>query len=81
MTTNNTEYGTGKSTTAGMTRVGRKKQRMEREIENQVAEEMRQRREAIEAKTQERYFDTTNAENFYTKDLTQNTIGRKVMQT
>ena len=33
MTTNNTEYGTGKSTTDGMTRVGRKKQRMERDIE------------------------------------------------
>ena len=36
MTTNNTEYGTGKSSTAGITRVGRKNQMMEREIERQV---------------------------------------------
>lgn len=69
MNTNNTEYGTGKSTTQGMTRVGRKNQRMEREIENAVNEEMRQRTNAIQAKTQERYFDTTNAENFYEKDI------------
>ena len=41
MNTNNTEYGTGKSTTQGMTRVGRKNARMEREIENLVNEEMR----------------------------------------
>jgi len=54
---------------------------MEREIERQVMEEMRQRQAAIDAKTKERYFDTTNAENFYTKDITQNTVGRKVMQT
>ena len=36
MNTNNTEYGTGKSSTQGMTRVGRKTDKMEREIERQV---------------------------------------------
>jgi len=43
--------------------------------------EMEEKRAALEAKTQERYFDTTNSENLDTKDMTQNTIGRKVMQT
>ena len=42
---------------------------------------MRQRHAAIEARKEERYFDTTNAENFYEKDNSQNTIGRKVMKT
>ena len=42
---------------------------------------MAQKKAALEAKDQERYFDTTNAENFDTKDLTQNTVGRKVMRT
>ena len=81
MTTNNTEYGTGRNAADGIARAGRKTQRMEREIERQVAEEMRQKKEALEAREQERYFDTTNAENFDAKDLTQNTVGRKVMRT
>ena len=81
MTTNNTEYGTGRNAADGIARAGRKTQRMEREIERQVAEEMRQKKAALEAREQERYFDTTNAENFDTKDLTQNTVGRKVMKT
>jgi len=54
---------------------------MEREIERQVMQEMAERKAAIEAKHQERYFDTTNRENFDCKDLTQNTVGRKVMKT
>jgi hypothetical protein len=54
---------------------------MEREIERQVMQEMAERKAAIEAKDQERYFDTTNRENFDCKDLTQNTVGRKVMKT
>ena len=41
MNTNNTEYGTGKNKADGIARVGRKNQMMEREIERQVAEEMR----------------------------------------
>lgn len=41
MTTNNTEYGTGKNKADGVARIGRKNQRMEREIERQVMEEMR----------------------------------------
>ena len=81
MTTNNTEYGTGKSSTAGITRVGRKTQNMEREIERQVMEEMQAKKAAEEAKLKERYFDTTNSENLCQRDLTQNTVGRKVMQT
>jgi len=44
-------------------------------------QEMRERQAALEAKTQERYFDTTSGENFDAKDLTQNTVGRKVMKT
>ena len=63
MTTNNTEYGTAKHSTAGITRIGRKTDMMEREIANAVAKEMQERRDAIAAKQQERYFDTTNAEN------------------
>ena len=63
MTTNNTEYGTAKSSTAGIARIGRKTDLMEREIANQVAKEMQARKDAIEAKKQERYFDTTNGEN------------------
>ena len=35
----------------------------------------------MDAKNEERYFDTTNCENLPERDLTQNTIGRKVMQT
>jgi hypothetical protein len=41
MTTNNTEYGTAKNPADAVARVGRKNQRMEREIERQVMEEMR----------------------------------------
>ena len=81
MTTNNTEYGTGKNKADGVARVGRKNQRMEREIERQVMEEMRQRQAGLDAKLEERYFDTTNAENFYEMDNSQNTVGRKVMKT
>ena len=42
---------------------------------------MAQRRATLEAKNEERYFDTTNRENLPERDLTQNTVGRKVMQT
>ena len=81
MTTNNTEYGTAKHSTAGITRIGRKTDMMEREIANAVAKEMQERRDAIARKQQERYFDTTNAENLTPQDMTANTVGRKVMQT
>lgn len=54
---------------------------MEREIERQVQAEMQAKKDAIAAKDQERYFDTTNQENLCERDLTQNTVGRKVMQT
>ena len=81
MNTYNTEYGTGKNQAASIARVGRKTDKLEREIERQVMQEMRERQAALDAKNEERYFDTTNAENLYEKDLTQNTIGRKVMQT
>ena len=79
--TNNTEYGTGKSKADGIARVGRKNQQMEREIERQVMQEMRERQQAIDARQEERYFDTTNRENLVAMDMTANTIGRKVMQT
>ena len=81
MTTNNTEYGTAKSTTEGMTRIGRKTEIMEREIAQAVAQEMQERRDAQARKLQERYFDTTNKEFHYEQDMTSNTIGRKVMRT
>ena len=42
---------------------------------------MAARKAALAAKDQERYFDTTNQENLPQRDLTQNTVGRKVMQT
>lgn len=42
---------------------------------------MQAKKDAIAAKDQERYFDTTNQENLPQRDYTQNTIGRKVMQT
>ena len=50
MTTNNTEYGTGKNKADLVTRVGRKTDLMEREIQRQVAQEMQQRQEALEKK-------------------------------
>lgn len=81
MTTNNTEYGTGKNPAAAIAHVGKKKQMMELEIQRQVQQEMEERRAKLEATTQERYFDTTNRENFVAQDLTLNTIGRKVMKT
>ena len=37
MQTYNSQYGTGKDSTSNMTRIGRKTQIMEREIERQVA--------------------------------------------
>ena len=43
MTTNNTEYGTGKNTADGIARAGRKGNMMEREIERQVMAEMAER--------------------------------------
>lgn len=42
---------------------------------------MAEKHAAVEARNQERYFDTTNAENLCGRDMTANTIGRKVMQT
>ncbi len=81
MNTYNTEYGTGKNPAAAITRVGRKNEIMEREIERQVMKEMQERKDKIEARNQERYFDTTNRENLTAQDMTANTIGRKVMQT
>ena len=36
MTTNNTEYGTGKNKADGVAKIGRKNAKMEREIERQV---------------------------------------------
>lgn len=62
-----------------MTRVGRKTAQMEREIERQVMQEMRERQQAIDARNEERYFDTTNRENLVAQDMTANTVGRKVM--
>ncbi len=59
-TTNNTEYGTGKNPAASIARAGRKNQMMEREIEKEVMKEMAERKAALAAKEQERYFDTTN---------------------
>ena len=81
MTTNNTEYGTGKNKADGVAKIGRKNAKMEREIERQVMQEMRDRQAAIDARDQDRYFDTTNAENHYEMDNSQNTVGRKVMKT
>lgn len=49
MTTNNTEYGTGTNKAHGIARVGRKNQMMEREIERQVQQEMRDRQARIDA--------------------------------
>ena len=42
---------------------------------------MRDRQAAIDARDNDRYFDTTNAENHYEMDNSQNTVGRKVMKT
>ena len=42
---------------------------------------MRERQAAIDARNEERYFDTTNRENLVPQDMTANTVGRKVMQT
>jgi len=51
MTTNNTEYGTAKNKADGVTRVGRKNQMMEREIERQVMLEMQERQDKLDALT------------------------------
>ena len=50
MTTNNTEYGTAKSSTAGIARIGRKNDMMEREIAQAVAQEMKEKRDALARK-------------------------------
>jgi hypothetical protein len=42
---------------------------------------MRDRQAAIDARDNDRYFDTTNTENHYEMDNSQNTVGRKVMKT
>lgn len=81
MTTNNTEYGTGKNPAHNIARFGKKTAIMEREIAETVAREMQERRDAQARKLEERYFDTTNKEFLCEQDLTQNTVGRKVMRT
>ena len=81
MTTNNTEYGTGRNQADGIARAGRKNQMLERDIQRQVAAEMVERQRNIDARNEERYFDTTNRENLVAQDMTANVIGRKVMQT
>lgn len=43
---------------------------MEREIANQVAQEMLEKQRALKAKDEERYFDTTNQENLPQRDYT-----------
>lgn len=64
-----------------MARMGRKTAILEKEIQQAVAQEMQERRDTAARKLQERCFDTTNAEFLYEQDMTQNTIGRKVMRT
>ena len=81
MTTNNTEYGTGKHSTQGIARIGRKNDMLERQIAHAVSLEMQEKKDALARKQQERYFDTTNAENLTPQDMSQNTVGRKVMKT
>lgn len=81
MATFNKEYGTGQNKADGIARIGRKTEMMEREIAAAVAKEMQERRAEQERKQQERCFDTTSSENFTAQDLTQNTVGRKVMKT
>jgi hypothetical protein len=46
-----------------------------------VAEEMRLKKEEEERLRNQRFFDTTAKTTFTQKELTENTIGRKVMKT
>jgi hypothetical protein len=46
-----------------------------------VAQEQREKEEQLERERNARYFETTTRQTFQKKDLTENTIGRKVMKT
>ena len=64
-----------------MPRVGRKTQNFERDIANAVAQEMAEKEAMEERERQRRHFQTTSGAYHDEKNLTQNTIGRKVMRT
>lgn len=79
--TNNTSYGTAKSSTEGISKIGRKEAAREAQIRQQVNEEMQQRAAEEHKKTQFRYFDTTSGMTHCSQDLTANVVGKKVMKT
>ncbi len=74
-------WGTGKNPADAIPRVGRKTQLLEKQIELQVLEELRQKKEQEELIRAQRQFNSTSRETFTPKDLTANVIGKKVMRT
>lgn len=64
MISENHGYGTQKNAADNVTKVGRKTQNFEREIQRKVAQEMQDRLAEEESRRQDRYFDTTNKEVF-----------------
>lgn len=81
MSTNNTEYGTGKNKADTLATMGRKTKNIEYEIAMKVAEEMREKARREDEERQRRFFETTSGVTYEKKDLTANVIGRKVMRT
>lgn len=81
MNTWNGEYGKATNAADSIARVGKKTQKMEREIQEVLRLEKAEREAELERKRQTRHFETTTAETFQAKDLQSNTVGRKVMRT
>ncbi|CDW88912.1 UNKNOWN [Stylonychia lemnae] len=81
MYTENFYYGKSKNPADNLPRVGRKTINQEKEMMDIIAEELRLKEEEEERQRNARQFETTTRATFQKKDLTENTIGRKVMKT
>ncbi len=81
MYSENFHYGKGVNPADALPKVGLKNRRLEQEMMELIAAELKEKEDEKERLRQVRFFDTTAKTDFKTKLLTENTIGRWVMRT
>lgn len=73
-------YGKGVNPADALPRTGLKQKRLEQEMMNIIAAELKEKEESLEQLRRTRYFDTTSGLEYGSKPLTENTVGRWVMR-
>ena len=81
MTSTNYHYGKDKNPALSLPMKGSRTIDLERQIMAQVMEERAQQAAEEERMRNMRYFDSTSQSTFTEQDLTQNTLGKRVMRT